>query len=116
MRWHVTNVHVPGSEPLVPVRLLKVHLLTPKQEPLSPILPQITSGQYTHTRREGEIPEGETMNLMIQCILPKIPPPGTRLKVRLSFEDQFANRHKLGPIVVRPAPEPSPPVSSPKTE
>jgi len=108
-RWHVTHVHVPGSQASMPVRLLKGYLLEPRAEPLVPIQPVITSGQYIHTRSENDILEGQTQTVTIQCVVAKIPPPGKKLKVQLSVEDQLANKHKLPSVVVRPMPMPASP-------
>jgi hypothetical protein len=96
-KWHVTQS--PGSG--VPALLLKVHLLKPSAKYLIHSDVVITSGEYTRSRLESEIPEKETRTLIIRCNLAKVFKPKMRLKVHLAVQDQFRRKHKLPPIMVR---------------
>jgi hypothetical protein len=99
-KWYVTQA--PGSG--MPVCLLKAHLLKPLAKYVIQSQVILTSGEYTNTRGEDVIPEGQTRNLIILCNLSKVLKTEKRLKVHLAVEDQLANKHKLPPIMVKPVP------------
>jgi hypothetical protein len=96
--WHVT--HVPGSGSAMPIRLLNPHLV----EPFAKYLIHIHAIISSENSLEGVIPEGETRNLIIQCYLSKVLKSEKPIKVRLTVEDQLANKHKLPPVVVKQLP------------
>jgi hypothetical protein len=95
--WRITRVPVPGSE--LPALLFNARLLGPLSKYL--LNPQITV--TGGTRREDSILPGETRNVQINCLVSKIPKPDEVLNVRLVIEDQLANKHKLPPVLVKPA-------------
>jgi hypothetical protein len=99
-RWYVT--HEAGSGSGLPVRLLKVHLLSPFAEDLIDSELTIASPIGESTRWEPAIPEGETRNVTIHCNLSIVVNTEKRLKVRLAVEDQLDNKYILPQIKVSP--------------
>ena len=95
-KWHVTQALGSG----VSVRLLKAHLRKPFAKYLIQSRAAITGTEYAQSLA-GVIPEGETRTLIINCNLSKVLKPEMRPKVQLAVEDQFAQKHKLPPIMVR---------------
>jgi hypothetical protein len=95
-KWHVTQALGSG----VSVRLLKAHLRKPFAKYLIQSRAAITGTEYAQSLA-GVIPEGETRTLIINCNLSKVLKPEMRLNVQLAVEDQFAQKHKLPPIMVR---------------